>query len=77
MNVEDKYYKLLDKVYQLSLAMDKLREARVHVEYSYDDVLLDGINLVIEDMDRSIKVYNSQINLLQEEICGWNIKHSN
>ena len=69
MDIEDKYYKLLDKVYRLSLASDKLREARVHVEHSYDNTLLDMLQFLIEDTDRSISFYNRQTKLLKEEIC--------
>ena len=68
MNIEDKYYSYLDKVYQLNLAMDKLIEARLHVEYANDTTLHDELVFVIKDTDKSIKFYNRQIDSLKEEI---------
>ena len=68
MNIEDKYYKLLDKEYHLRLALAKLKEASRHISEAQDDSLWLELDYVMESTDRNIKFLREQSDKLREEL---------
>lgn len=70
MNIEDKYYKLLNKEYFLHLALDKLKEADKLLQEAEDDSLCLELSYVIENTHKNIKFLKEQSDMLKEEICG-------
>ena len=68
MNIEDKYYKLLDKEYHLNYALCRLEEARRQISEAQEDSLWLELDYVIESTNRNIKFIKEQSDRLREEL---------